>query len=576
MRILASLIALGLLACGSTANGGAAAATSGGASGSGGQMSSPGVSGAAPNATSGTSSSAAGSGGSGGAAPVACAPFVDPGVVAPATGLGNVVPLPVMSTLGTGAFALASTAGIYVEPGTPEMLAIGQFLADKLGPATGYALSVAATTGAPCAGNLYLTTAGGDATLGTEGYSLTIDPKLVRLSAPQTAGIFMGTQTIRQLLPAAIDSGTVQAGPWAIAAGTIRDYPRFPWRGVMLDVARHFFGVPDLQKFVDLASFYKINTLHLHLSDDQGFRIAVNSWPNLATIGGSTEVGGGAGGYYSQADYSAIVAYAKARYITVVPEIDMPGHTNAALASYANLNCDGQAPMLRTDTNVGYSSLCVSLDTTYQFVSDVIREVAALTPGAYFHVGGDEAKATSAADFSAFFTKVQPFVQTANKRLVGWDALGALDNLSATSIVQYWTSADNAHAAIAQQAKVLMSPASKAYMDMKYNTSTPLGQNWAGYITEQTAYEWDPATLVDGVGENDLVGLEAPLWTETLTTLADLEYMAYPRLPGYAELGWSTATGRTWDEYKTRIASHGPRLRAWNVNFYQSDAIPWQ
>ena len=153
----------------------------------------------------------------------------------------------------------------------------------------------------------------------------------------------------------------MQAGPWAIAAGTIRDFPRFAWRGVMLDVARHFFGVSDVEKFLETASFYKINTFHLHLSDDQGFRIVINSWPNLTTTGGSTAVGGGAGGFYSQADYSAIVAYAKARYITVVPEIDMPGHTNAALASYAELNCNGQAPALRTDTNVGYSSLCVGL-----------------------------------------------------------------------------------------------------------------------------------------------------------------------------------------------------------------------
>jgi hexosaminidase len=254
----------------------------------------------------------------------------------------------------------------------------------------------------------------------------------------------------------------------------------------------------------------------------------------------------------------------------------MPGHTNAALASYANLNCNGQAPALRTDTAVGYSSLCVSSDTTYQFVGDVIRELSALSPGAYFHVGGDEAKATSVDDFKAFFGKVQPLVQTAGKRLIGWDALGQLDSQTPNSVVQYWTNDDNARAAVANQAKVLMSPASKAYMDMKYDSSTPLGQNWAGYINEQTAYEWDPATEVDGVGESNLVGLEAPLWTETLQTLADLEYMAFPRLAGYAEIGWSSATGRTWDDYKARLATHGPRLSAWNVNFYKSDAIPWQ
>ena len=205
-----------------------------------------------------------------------------------------------------------------------------------------------------------------------------------------------------------------------------------------------------------------------------------------------------------------------------------------------------------------------------------MREVSALSPGAYFHVGGDEAKATSQDDFNTFFSKVQPLVTGQGKRVIGWDALGGLDNLAANSIVQYWTTADNARGAVQKQAKVLMSPANKAYMDMKYDMQTPFGQTWAGYITEQTAYEWDPATTVDGVGESDLVGLEAPLWTETLTKLADLEYMAYPRLAGYAEIGWSKADGRTWDEYKGRIATHGPRLKSWNVNFYQSDAIPWQ
>ncbi len=505
-----------------------------------------------------------------------CTPSTDFGATAPSSGLGNVVPLPVTATLGTGAFKLASTAGIYVEPGTPEMLALGQYFADKLEPATGYALPVAATTGAPCAGNIYLTTANADATLGAEGYTLSVDPRLLSVTAPQPAGVFRGLQTVRQLLPASIESASAQSGPWVIAAGTIRDLPRFSWRGMMLDVSRHFFGVSDVEKLIDLASYYKINTFHLHLSDDQGFRIVINSWPNLTTVGGSTAVGGGAGGFYTQADYSAIVAYAKARYVTIVPEIDVPGHTNAALASYAELNCNGQAPALRTDTAVGYSSLCVSADRSYQFVSDVTRELAAITPGSYLHLGGDEAKATSVDDFKAFFTRAAPAVQTAGKSLIGWDALGQLDSLPANAVVQFWTSADNARGAIAHGGKVLMSPANKAYMDMKYDMQSPFGQTWAGYISEQTGYEWDPATLVDGITESDLVGLEAPLWTELLSTLDNLEYMAFPRLIGYAEIGWSKANGRTWDEYKSRVATHGPRLAAWNVNYYKSDAIPWQ
>ena len=167
----------------------------------------------------------------------------------------------------------------------------------------------------------------------------------------------------------------------------------------MLDVSRHFFTVDQVKRYIDQLALYKINKLHLHLSDDQGWRIAIDSWPRLATYGGSTQVGGGQGGYYTKADYKEIVRYAASRHLEVVPEIDMPGHTNAALASYAELNCDGVAPPLYTGTEVGFSSLCVGKDVTYDFVDDVIRELAAITPGRYLHIGGDEAHSTSHEDY---------------------------------------------------------------------------------------------------------------------------------------------------------------------------------
>ncbi len=490
-------------------------------------------------------------------------------------GMSNLVPAPVSVVPKDGSFGLSATTRIYVEPNTPELLAVGQYLADKLKVGTGFPLPVAATAGAPCAGNLYLTTVDADASLGAEGYQLDIGSDGVRLRAPQPAGLFRGLQTLRQLLPASAEMSSVQSGPFGLPAGTIRDFPRFAWRGTMLDVARHFFTVSDVQRLIDLAALYKLNTFHLHLSDDQGFRIAIDSWPNLTTKGGSTAVGGGAGGFYSKADYSALVSYAAARYITIVPEIDLPGHTNAALASYAELNCNNTAPNLRTDTDVGYSSLCTRSDTTYRFVNDVVRELAAITPGSYVHLGGDEAKATTVEDFQYFFGKAQTSVTAVNKRLIGWDALGQLTSLPAGTVVQFWTSGDHARTAVSLGAKLLMSPANKAYLDMQYDKTTPLGQHWAGYINEQTGYEWDPATIVDGVSEANIVGIEAPLWTEYLTKPADLEYMMFPRLPGYAEIGWSKAEGRNWNEYKVRIGAHGPRLRALKVNFYQSSAIPW-
>jgi hexosaminidase len=495
-----------------------------------------------------------------------------------ATTIGNIIPMPVSITSTGGSFMLGNTADIYVEPGTAELIAIGQYLADKLNPSTGYGMQVLTTTGAPPNGNIYLTTVGGDPTLGDEGYQLTVTANLVTVVAYQPAGLFRGIQTIRQMLPAAIENATLQTVPWQMATGTVRDYPRFTWRGSMLDVARHFFSVTDVKRYIDLMAYYKLNVFHFHLSDDQGWRIMINSWPNLALYGGGTQVGGTCTNcYYTQAQYSDIVAYAQSRYITLVPEIDMPGHTNAALASYPELNCNGVAPARYTGTSVGFSSLCISKPITYTFVDDVIRELAALTPGGYMHVGGDEASSTTTADYVSFVSQVQTIVQSHGKQMIGWEEIAQINGLSTSSVAQHWNTTDSfAPTAVQKGARVLMSPANKAYLDMKYSHKTRLGQSWAGLINTQTGYEWDPATIVSGVTESSVSGVEAPLWTETILTMADIEYMAYPRLPGYAELGWSPMAGRSWSEYKVRLGSHGPRLTAMGVNFYRDTLVPWQ
>ncbi len=290
--------------------------------------------------------------------------------------LQNLLPKPVSVTPAQGQFRLTAEATIFIHPDGPELRAIGAYLSERWSPATGYRLPVEAATGDPPPGSLYLTTTGGDPTLGEEGYALAVAPGGVRLSAPYPEGLFRGVQTLRQLLPPAIESATLQAGPWEAPAATIRDSPRFAWRGAMLDVARHFFSVADVKRSIDRMAAYKLNRLHLHLTDDQGWRLMIHSWPRLATFGGSSAVDNDPGGYYTQADYAAIVAYAGSRYITVVPEIDMPGHTHAALASYAALNSAGVAPELYTGIEVGFSSLCVDQEIAYRFIDDVLREVA--------------------------------------------------------------------------------------------------------------------------------------------------------------------------------------------------------
>jgi len=485
----------------------------------------------------------------------------------------NLIPIPVSMAIMEGVFSLTPSTFIAVEPKRQEVFEVGSYLAGLVTPAMGFELQVLAANKLPKSGYIYLTTDGGDPAWGEEGYELNVSQELVKLVAYQPAGLFRGVQTLRQLLPASIEAHSVQPGPWEIPAVVIRDKPRYHWRGTMLDVARHFFSVEDVKDYIDLLAYYKLNTLHLHLTDDQGWRLMIESWPNLAHHGGSTQVGGGSGGYYTQDEYAEIVAYAQSRYITVVPEIDLPSHTNAALASYPELNCDDRAPDLYTGTTVGFSSLCIQKEITYEFLDDVIGELAALTPGPYIHIGGDEAHATSPEDYLEFMGRILKIVQAHGKIAVGWDEI-ARSELLPTTIVQYWRYNQD-QTAIQPGMKVLMSPASKVYLDMKYDSATVLGLDWAGTVSVKDSYSWDPATQLADASGMDVVGVEAPLWTETIETLDDIEYMAFPRLAGCAEIGWSPADQRDWDSYRDRLAQHGPRLSHMGVNYYRSPLVPW-
>ncbi len=488
--------------------------------------------------------------------------------------LGNIIPKPVSVQTEYGSFTINSATGITIEPKSDEMMRIGQYLADKLNPATGFNLRVRNDQIVSSNGNITLKVIVSDSLPGNEGYEIQVTDTSVIIMANTPEGIFRGIQTFRQILPSSIERSTVQQSEWKVPSCIIKDYPRFVWRGMMLDVARHFFSVQEVKRCIDLASYYKINRFHLHLSDDQGWRIAIDAFPKLTEIGGSTQTGGGPGGYYSQSDYSDIVSYAAQRYITIIPEIDLPGHTNAALASYPELNCDGIARPLYTGIGVGFSSVCVRKETTYVFIDKVIKEIAAITPGEYIHIGGDEARSTADSDYVYFIGRVQSIVQSHGKKILGWEEIAKSALLPGT-IVQHWYSTF-AQTAVQQHAKVIMSPSTKAYMDMKYTSSTPIGQDWAALIEVKDGYSWDPAAQVSGVGEKDILGIEAPLWTETIVTMEDIEFMTFPRLPGYAEIGWSQSVDLNWEEYKLRLANHGPRLTAQNINFYKSPQVLWK
>jgi hexosaminidase len=476
------------------------------------------------------------------------------------------------------AFTLTPAAKIQIT--TEEARRPAELLASILRPSTGFALPI---TTEPTGPGIVLTKGttppGADPNTAQEGYRLDVTPTQVIIRATTAAGYFNGTATLRQLLPPKAEAKKKQQPPWTVPGVSVLDHPRYHHRGAMLDVARHFFTPDQVKRYVDQVAAFKINYFHLHLSDDQGWRLEIKSWPELTRTGGSTEVGGRKGKlYYTQEQYRDLVRYAAARGITVIPEFDMPGHTNAALASYAELNCDGRKRPLYTGTEVGFSSLCINKEITYRFVDDVVREVAAITPGQYFHIGGDEAHSTPDADFVTFMNRVLPIVKKYGKTTTGWHEF-IKTTTDTAPVPQFWgTTTSNPDVAAAAQRgnKILMSPANRVYLDMKYDKNTELGQDWAGLVEVKDAYDWNPGAYLDGVSENSVRGVEAPLWTETIRTSADIEYMAFPRLPVAAELGWSPASAHNWDRFAPRLGAQAPRWRVQGINFHPSPQVPWK
>jgi len=497
----------------------------------------------------------------------------------------RVIPTPLTVVAGTGApFTLSAATSIVVPTGNFEAMRIAELLAMVVRPATAFPHPITASDAAAPAGAIVLRL-GGSSTLGNEGYELTVSADSVRILAASPAGLYYGTQTLRQLLPAGIESELRLGGrgmTWTVPAGQITDRPRFQWRGAMLDVARHFFTVDEVKQYIDVLAMYKMNMMHLHLGDDQGWRIQIDSWPKLTSVGGSTEVGGGQGGFYTKQDYADLVRYAQERYVTIVPEIDMPGHTNAAIAAYPQLGCSRPTPGIYggtqpagvyTGTQVGWSVLCPDSEGVYKFVDDVVRELAAMTPGPYIHLGGDEVHALQLPQYVKFVERVQDIVYNHGKTFVGWEEVGR-GRLRQTSVAQQWKS-DSVPPAVTQGSKVVMSPSNKAYIDMKYDANTELGLDWAALIELRTAYDWEPTTYMKGVREDQILGVEAALWSETVHNLGSAMFLTLPRLPALAEVGWSAPTAKNWENFRERIAAHAPRWRLLGLNYYASPQVAW-
>ena len=480
----------------------------------------------------------------------------------------SIVPKPTSIEINKGKFVLNKDSSIYIkgitDEETEQIRWIAEFLKEKLSASTGFDFNILKGD-KPKEGSILLTTINANPKQGIEGYTLLTTPKIIKITAYKPEGISRAIQTLRQMFPKEIYSDNVVNNiEWSVPASIINDKPAYSYRGLMIDVARHFFNVDEIKRQIDLAAEYKINRVHLHLSDDQGWRLEIKKYPELTLIGGSTEVGGGPGGYYTQEQFKDIVSYAMQRYVEIVPEFDMPGHTNAALASYGFLNPNGKKKALYTGTQVGFSSLMTYNEKTYEFIEDVIKEVVQISPSKYIQIGGDEALSTNKEDYDYFVGRVAKIAKKYGKIPIGWDPIDTSPEINSSVVLQNWKDSNNE--ARKKNMKIIVSIAGKTYLDMKYNDLTPYGLDWAGYIPIEDAYKWD---ITDYAPKNLALGLEAPLWTETISTQEQMDYMIYPRLLGYAEIGWTDKEDRSWEEYKVRLEKQEKSLEYQGVNYYK-------
>ncbi len=403
-------------------------------------------------------------------------------------------------------------------------------------------------------------------------YRLEFSDGDIQISAAEHEGMLNAVKTLEQVLHFSGARAGAKGDPVYISEGVIDDEPRFAYRGYMLDVARHFFEVDVVKQVIDRIAAYKINFLHLHLSDDQGWRIEIEGYPKLTEIGAATEVDGTPGGFYTQAQYTELVDYAARRGITIVPEIDMPGHTNAALSAYPFLNADGKTTEPYTGTRVGFSTFDTDQDSVYLFLDEVVRQIGALTPGAYFHLGGDESDATEHEDYVKFVNEVQGIVRRNGKTPIGWDEV-ATASLTPGTVVQFWAHPDYAVRAKEAGNPVLVSPATRAYLDMQYDSTSRIGLHWAAYVEVDSAYLWDPAAMAPGLTDGDILGIEAPLWSETIRTLEDIDYLTFPRLLALAEVGWTPQDRREWEGFRQRLAAQQEWLKAQGIGTYDTRVL---
>lgn len=517
----------------------------------------------------------------------------------------NIIPKPVKCTPTGGHFTLTADTLIVAPAAAAE---VGQQLAAALAPATGFWPKVVAES-ARSANVIRLRIARELANLGPEGYRLNVTPQQVTIAAAQPAGLFYGVQSLRQLLPPAIfREARVEGIEWTIPGVEIEDYPRFAWRGMMLDVCRHFMPREFIKKFIDLLALHKYNTFHWHLTEDQGWRIEIKRYPRLTEVGAwrketlvgrmewrnpnYVEVYDGKphGGFYTQDDIREIVAYARARHVNVVPEIEMPGHAQAAIAAYPELGNTGEPIEVRTKWGISEHVFNVE-ESTITFLQNVLAEVLELFPSPFIHIGGDECpktqwKASPAAQArmkelglvneeelqSYFIRRMDQFLTAHGRRLVGWDEI-LEGGLAPGATVMSWRGEAGGIAAAKADHDVIMAPNTYTYFDYyqgEDREKEPLAIG--GYISLEKAYSYDPVPPELSAAEaRHILGTQAQLWTEYMPDPKHVEYMAYPRACAHAEVAWTPPAAKDFADFQARLKTHLARLAILDVNYRRPD-----
>jgi len=517
----------------------------------------------------------------------------------------GIVPRPLIVELRPGSFSLGLRVPIFVGAADEGVIEVARYLAERLVAVTGSVMPVA--TGAPPSGRKAIILAPlKDDTLGAEGYRLEVQNDRILLEASTPAGFFYGVQTILGLMPPVVFSGKAADGPLTLPHVLVQDSPRFRWRGFMLDVSRHFHPKEYVLRLIDYLAMHKMNVFHWHLTDDQGWRIEIKSYPRLTEVGawrvdrGETpwtlrepqKEGEKAayGGFYTQDDIREVIAYARSRHVTVIPEIEMPGHCLAALASYPQYSCSG-GPFTVPPGSVWpiKDVYCPGNEETFTFLEGVLDEVADLFPAEFIHIGGDEVdkstwkacpkcQARMAAEGlkteeelqSYFVKRIERFLNSKGKKLIGWDEI-LEGGLAPNAAVMSWRGTEGGIAAARAGHDVVMSPTSYLYFD--YYQGDPLSEplGIGGFVPLRKVYSFEPVpselTAEEAV---HILGTQANLWTEYIMTSEHAEYMTFPRIAALAEVGWTSRENRDWTDFTVRMIKQYARYDSAGINSAKS------